>query len=117
MKVWRTLLLYSTCGHSPVAGNPSVIVERDVIVSSNFGTGTIVGIFLSGIPTPAPANVTWLFNGAILGSPGVAVTATGALRFDAFVLVQAGVYTCIVNTSAGLGMDSLRVQIRGMKVF
>ena len=72
---------------------------------------------MSGIPTPAPFNVTWLFNGAMLGSaPGVAVTATGALRFDAFVLVHAGEYTCIVNTSAGVSMDSLRVQIRGMKL-
>ena len=75
-----------------------------------------MGIFLSSIPTPAPVNVTWLFNGAMLGHPGVEQDDR-ALRFNAFVLDLAGVYTCIVNTSAGLGMDSLRVQIRGMKVF
>ena len=75
-----------------------------------------MAIFLSGMPTPAPANVTWLFNGAMLGPPGVEQDDR-ALRFNAFILDQAGVYTCLVNTSAGLGMDSLRVQIRGMKVF
>ena len=117
MKVWHTLLLYSTCGHSPVAGNPSVVFEKDVIISSgNYATGTTVGIFLSGMPTPAPVNVTWLFNGAMLGPPGV-VLDDRILRFNAFVLIHDGVYTCIVNTSAGLGMDNLRVQIRGMKVF
>ena len=78
-----------------VAGNPSVTVDRDVIVSSSFGTGTTVGIFLSGIPTPAPVNVTWLFNGAMLGStPGVAVTATGPLRFEVclFEVLSKGYY-------------------------
>ena len=76
-----------------------------------------MGIFLSGIPTPAPVNVTWLFNGAMLGPSGVVQDDDRALRFNAFVLDQDGVYTCIVNTSAGVGMDSLRVQIRGMEYF
>ena len=88
-----------------------------MISSDDFGIGTTVGIFLSGMPTPAPANVTWLFGGGMLSTPGVTVTDAGGLRFSSFVLVHAGEYTCIVTTSAGTGMDSLRIQIRGMKCF
>ena len=77
-----------------------------------------MGIFLSGMPTPAPANLTWLFGGEMLSTPGVAaVTDTGALRFGSFGLIHDGEYTCIVTTSAGTGMDSFRIQIRGMKYF
>ena len=68
------------------------------------------------MPTPTPANVTWLFGGEMLshGTPGVIVTDAGTLRFSSFILIHAGEYTCIVTTSAGVGMDSLRIQIRGI---
>ena len=101
---------------SVYTGNPSVIVDQDVVSSDDFGTGTTVGIFLSGMPTPAPANVTWLFGGVMLSTPGVIVTDAGGLRFNSFFLIHAGEYTCIVTTSAGTGTDSLRIQIiEGMK--
>ena len=38
---------------------------------------------------------------------------TGGLRFNLFNLVTAGMYTCVVNTSAGVSMDSFTVRIRG----
>ena len=52
--------------------------------------------------------------GETVTGPNPRKSATGGLRFNLFNLATAGVYTCVVNTSAGVITDSFTVHIRGM---
>ena len=95
----------------PVAGNPSIIADWDIISSDTPGSFLVQEAFLSGTPVPTSNNVQWSFNGGQL--PMKISPYLNQITFPSFDVSDAGEYTVTVNTSTGTAMDHFRVFIRG----
>ena len=99
-------------------GNPSITLEQIYFEERDQRSGEItVPFILFGNPVPDKNNISWFFNGSPLDENALKITnlysTTKSYIFaiSQFEREQSGLYTAVVNTSAGTSNDSFILQV------
>ena len=82
------------------------------------GTRESLHALISATPPPQRSEVLWYFNGNLIvdrAQPlNIRILEPNEITFPLTITtVLMGTYTCMVNTSAGVGTATFRVQVRG----